>query len=124
MINIRHIIMAAAAMLCSLQLLAMNDNRQPDFAFPAQVAENAGIKLDKALRSSDFKEVIHQYLNLQLARTAIDPDSIQEAIVMADSLTPRITDRSCRSIMLMLTARVYTDFSRPTDGNTMPGICR
>ncbi len=110
MINIRHIITAAVAMLCSLQLLAMNDNRQPDFAFPAQVAKNAGIKLDKALRSSDFKEVIHQYINLQLARTAIDPDSIQEAIVMADSLTPRITDRFCRSIMLMLTARVYTDF--------------
>lgn len=45
MINIRHIITAAVAMLCSLQLLAMNDNRQPDFAFPAQVAKNAGIKL-------------------------------------------------------------------------------
>lgn len=109
MINLRHIIVAAAAMLCSLKLLAMNDT-QPDFAFPAKVAENAGVRLDKALRQSDFKEVIHQYINLQLARTAIDPDSIKEAITMADSLTQHITDRPCHSIMLMLTARIYADF--------------
>ncbi len=109
MINIRQIITAAALMLCSLQILAMND-RKPDFAFPAQVAANAETNLDKALKSSDFKEAIHQFINLQLARTAIDPDSIKKAIAMADSITPLITDPPCHAIMYMLTARMYADY--------------
>lgn len=109
MINIRQFITAAALTLCSLQLLAMND-RKPDFAFPAQVAANAETNLDKALKSSDFKEAIHQFINLQLARTAIDPDSIKKAIAMADSITPLITDPHCNAIMYMLTARMYADY--------------
>lgn len=109
MINIRQIITAAALMLCSLQILAMND-RKPDFAFPAQVAANAETNLDKALKSSDFKEAIHQFINLQLARTAIDADSIKKAIAMADSITPLITDPPCHAIMYMLTSRMYADY--------------
>lgn len=109
MINIRHFITAAALTLCSLQLLAMND-RKPDFAFPAKVAANAETSLDQALKSENFKEVVRQFINMQLARTAIDPDSVKGAISMADSITPMISDRPCHALMLMLTARIYADF--------------
>lgn len=109
MINIRHFITAAALTLCSLQLLAMND-RKPDFAFPAKVAANAETSLDQALKSENFKEVVRQFINLQLARTAIDPDSVKGAISMADSITPLISDGPCHALMLMLTARIYADF--------------
>lgn len=80
---------------------------QPDFAFPDKVARDATRRLDKALDAGNGRMVVNSLVCYSLARNAVSPTLLPEALARIDSVRAVEPDSCVRSLLALLEAKVY-----------------
>lgn len=81
---------------------------EPDFAFPDKVARESLQRLDSALATGNSPVIVRSLMDYSLARTAISPDYIPEAIARIDSVAAK-SDSCTASLLYLFQAKIYSN---------------
>lgn len=99
-------LVAAVPFSASARRAAQKADSVPDFAYPETVINNATVKLDKAVKSGDARQVIRQTVDLIIARSIISGESFNSSVRMLDSLAS-VSGAAERAILYSLEAEMY-----------------
>lgn len=107
MMKIRYAITAAVMLLASLTGFA-GSAAKPDFAFPKQVTQKSQKELDAALAADNGPATLRAVMNLALARTLMEPDSMAAVERLVADVTERVPagSRLTRAMLLLLRADI------------------
>lgn len=91
--------------LTSLAIFAQTP-RVPDFSMPKNVSGDATARLDKALNTDNDIQAIRAVADIYLAKKAIDPDLVPEALGLMDSVRGCLKPAPA-AILALLEANIY-----------------
>ncbi|MBP3298544.1 MAG: hypothetical protein J6L73_02550 [Muribaculaceae bacterium] len=99
-------LLASAPLPALARKTAQKADSVPDFAYPETVINNATVKLDKAVKSGDARQVIRQTVDLIIAKSIISGESFNSSVRMLDSLAS-VSGAAERAILYSLEAEMY-----------------
>lgn len=99
-----------ALLLAVASLTASAAIPAPDFAYPQTVRTEATARLDAALRASDSPAALRAAMDIYLARTEVDPDGFQSAVMWVDSLSATLPDPAARGLGKLFVAEAYNRY--------------
>lgn len=109
----RHTLLSLFLTLATITIgLEANAAVKPDFAFPDKIVRTSEQQLKKAIDSGDGPATLRALMNLTLARTAVDPDAMNDAIGKINSVIDATPEPATKAMLNLLLADIYTELYR------------
>ncbi len=86
--------------------------REPDFSKPKTVAADASASLDRAMRDGNDGAALRALINMTIALSNVDSDSVPQAIERINYFRGRAKTPSGRSLATILLATLYSDIAQ------------
>ncbi len=96
-------------MLIPINAAGADAPKKPDFAYPKTVAQNARKQLAQAIKSGDDIAMLRAVIDLSLAETEIDADSINNIIARIEKIESNETSPDIKSLLNILLADIYSN---------------
>ena len=97
------------AMFICMSAKSSGNIKEPDFAFPKKVQQQAVRDLEKALSADDGAGVVNALVRIGLAESAVSSDSLPNVLSRVEEVKSREQDPVTRSMLSLLEAQIYTD---------------
>lgn len=101
------IVVAIVVMTANVNML-WGAGASPDFAFPEKVEKSAKSKLKVALKNNDGQGVVKSLIEMSLAQTMINTDSLGAVIRQIETVEEQEQNVAVKSLLNLLLAEIYT----------------
>lgn len=88
---------------------AQSAENTPDFAFPEKVEKMASANLKSAIKHSDGEGIIKSLIQLGLAKSAINSDSLPSVISQIETVNLQQSNPATKALLNLLLAKIYID---------------
>lgn len=91
----------------TLGMIKADDFKRPDFAYPANVINDASLLIEKGLQDKNYPVLIRGLINYQIAQSSVDRDSTIKSISFIESLKDKADSNVAKAMMDVLLAKIY-----------------